>query len=96
MDHQGMTPWSRTYLGKQAVRREPLAPSSGGSPGPTPIEPSESSTTAIECEGNVITRSGKPYCNSYCCVVEMVDGKFTSLTEYLDTVLVEQALEPPQ
>ena len=50
----------------------------------------------VECEGNAVTKSGKPYCNSYCYVVDIADGKFRSLTEYLDTALVEEVLEPPQ
>jgi hypothetical protein len=28
--------------------------------------------------------------------LEMVDGRLQSLTEYLDTALVEEVLEPPQ
>ena len=47
------------------------------------------------CRGEVITKTGKPYNNTYCFVIRMRDGKMVELTEYFDTELVTAALEPP-
>src|SRR5208282_4686066 len=88
---KGRTRWSRTYRGKQAVRRELLAPLFGQFAGTY-----TNRANRILCEGDVVTKSGKLYCNSYCYVVEMADERSQSLTEYLDTALVEEVLEPPQ
>jgi ketosteroid isomerase-like protein len=97
---KGTTPWSRTYRGKQAVRRELLAPLFGQFAGTYTNRANrilcDGNVVVVECEGNVVTKSGKPCCNSYCYVVEMADGRFQSLTEYLDTALVEKVLELPQ
>jgi len=49
----------------------------------------------VESVGNVTTKAGKPYCNSYCMIIRMRGGKMVELTEYLDTELVSAALEPP-
>jgi uncharacterized protein len=96
---KGTTAWSRTYSGKQVVKRELLAPLFDQFNGIYTNRATriicDGNTVAVECEGSVVTKSGKPYCNSYCYVFEMADGKFKSLTEYLDTALVEAALEPP-
>ena len=96
---KGTTPWSRTYEGKETVRRELLAPLFAQFEG-TYINQArrilcDGDTVVVECEGSAVTKSGKPYCNSYCYVIEMANGKFKSLTKYLDTALVEAALEPP-
>ena len=96
---KGTTAWSKTYAGKQAVRKELLAPLFAQFDGTYSNRLTriicDGDTVAVECEGCVITKSGKPYCNSYCYIFEMANGKFKSLTEYLDTALVEAALEPP-
>ncbi len=49
----------------------------------------------VQCRGEVTTKAGKPYNNSYCYVIEMADGRMKALTEYMDTALVASALEPP-
>ncbi|MGA7327326.1 MAG: nuclear transport factor 2 family protein [Rhodomicrobium sp.] len=96
---KGTTAWSRTYAGKETVRRELLAPLFAQFEGTYSNRATriicDADTVAVECEGSVITKSGKPSCNSYCYIFEMANGKFKSLTEYLDTALVEAALEPP-
>jgi uncharacterized protein len=38
-----------------------------------------------------LTKSGKPYNNTYCLVYEIVAGKIRRLTEYCDTELVTSA-----
>lgn len=42
-----------------------------------------------------MTKGGKPYNNDYCYVCEMRGGRVAQLSEYMDTALVESALEPP-
>jgi len=42
----------------------------------------------VECRGQVTTKSGKPYNNTYCYVCRLQDGKLKELTEYFDTQLV--------
>jgi uncharacterized protein len=96
---KGTTAWSRTYAGKETVRSELLAPLFAQFDGAYSNRATriicDGDTVAVECQGSVITKSGKPYCNSYCYILEMADSRFKSLTEYLDTALVEAALEPP-
>ena len=49
----------------------------------------------VECRGKVTTKAGRRYDNRYCWVCRLAGGKIVSLTEYMDTELVAQALEPP-
>jgi hypothetical protein len=49
----------------------------------------------VACQGEVTTKSGKPYNQRYCYVCRMSDGKIRELDEYLDTELVSSALEQP-
>jgi uncharacterized protein len=55
----------------------------------------EDDMLVIECRGEVSTKSGKPYNQTYCYVCRVADGKVRELTEYLDTELVTAALDPP-
>ncbi|MGA7323943.1 MAG: nuclear transport factor 2 family protein [Rhodomicrobium sp.] len=96
---KGTTAWSKTYIGKEMIRKELLAPLFAQFDGlyknrATRII-SDGDIVVVESEGSAVTKSGKPYCNTYCHVIEMMNGKFKSLTEYLDTALVEEALKPP-
>ncbi|HXD30349.1 MAG TPA: nuclear transport factor 2 family protein [Pyrinomonadaceae bacterium] len=88
----GTTKWSRTYEGKQAVLSELLGPL---------VEQlatkytnvadrliAEDDYVVVECRGSVMTKSGKPYNNTYCWVCRFSDGKLRQLTEYMDTELV--------
>jgi ketosteroid isomerase-like protein len=47
---------------------------------------------AEQATGVSRTHTGKDYNNTYCRVWRIVDGKIHSLTEYLDTELVRDAL----
>jgi ketosteroid isomerase-like protein len=88
----GTTKWSHTYEGKQAVLTELLGPL---------VQQfanqyiniadrfiAEDNYVVVECHGEVITKSGKPYNNKYCWVCRFSDGKLRHLTEYMDTELV--------
>ena len=48
----------------------------------------------IECKGDVMTKTGHHYANDYCWIIQMADGKMKELTEYMDTALVNEKLEP--
>ena len=39
-----------------------------------------------------VTKSGKPYNNTYCLVYKMADGQIVQMTEYCDTALAKEAL----
>jgi uncharacterized protein len=95
----GSTPWSRTYHGKQAVLSDLLTPlfsQFADRYTNTPVRfIAEGEYVVVECRGQVTTKKGKLYNNSYCWVCRLTDGKLRSLTEYLDTQLVVEALTAP-
>ncbi|MCL9782490.1 hypothetical protein M9194_13730 [Vibrio sp. S4M6] len=49
-------------------------------------------TLILELEGNMTTLSGQPYHNQYCWIVKTENNKITSITAYLDTLLLEQII----
>jgi hypothetical protein len=88
----GTTKWSRTYRGKQAVLKALMGPlfSNFADQYRNTAQRfiAEDDYVAVECRGQVTTKSGKPYNNTYCYVCRMQDGKLKELTEYFDTQLV--------
>ena len=48
----------------------------------------------VEAEGNAITADDKPYCNQYCFVFTMKNGKIKQLNEYFCTKLASDVLIP--
>jgi hypothetical protein len=96
---KGTTRWSRVYRGKQAVRRELLAPLFAQFAGTYTNTArrilADDDMVVVECEGSVTTKAGPAYNNSYCYIIRMRDGKMQELTEYLDTALVDAVLAPP-
>lgn len=95
----GSTPWSRTYNGKAAVRRELLAPLFAQFATPyrnvASLIVAEGDVVVVECRGETTTHGGEAYHNEYCWVCRWADGKLVSLTEYMDTALVERVLRAP-
>ncbi|GFE85071.1 nuclear transport factor 2 family protein [Steroidobacter agaridevorans] len=95
----GTTAWSGKYRGKADVRQRlftPLFSQFGSHYTNTPKRIlADGDFVVVESWGNVTTKLGKRYCNTYCLVIRMRDGKMAELTEYLDTELVTSALEPP-
>jgi ketosteroid isomerase-like protein len=95
----GTTPWSGVYTGKAAIRRDLLTPLFAQfadqyvNVADTIV--AEGDTVVVECRGKVTTKTGKRYDNTYCWVCRLADGKIASLTEYMDTQLVAEALEAP-
>jgi ketosteroid isomerase-like protein len=54
----------------------------------------EGDTVMVEAEGNAITANGTPYCNQYCFVTTLENGKIKQLNEYFCTALAERELWP--
>jgi hypothetical protein len=96
----GTTSWSRTYHGKQAVLDELFKPLFALFQRPYLNTAkrfiAEGDSVAVLCQGQVTTKAGKPYNNSYCYVCRFGDdGGMIELIEYFDTELVTAALEAP-
>ena len=95
----GTTEWSGTWEGKAAVRRGLLDPLFAQFA--TPYRSSdvrliaEDDRVVIEFRGDVTTKLGRPYRNTYCYVCRLDAGKVRELTEYCDTELLTKALTPP-
>lgn len=49
----------------------------------------------VQARGNVATKAGQRYDNSYCFVCRWQDGQVRELTEYMDTQLATIALGAP-
>jgi ketosteroid isomerase-like protein len=95
----GTTDWSGRWEGKAAVRTRLLVPlfdqfaTRYRNRAVRLI--AEDDHVVIECRGDVITKQGHPYRNTYCYVCRLEDGKVRELTEYCDTELLNRALIPP-
>ena len=96
----GGTAWSRTWEGFDAVRRrllDPLLAQFQTTYRARAIRViAEDDLVVIESRGDVITRSGKPYRNTYCNLYRLEEGKVVEITEYCDTQLVADVLSPPE
>jgi ketosteroid isomerase-like protein len=95
----GTTSWSGSYRGKATVQARLLQPLvaqfAQGSRHLLDRIIAEGDRVVVECRGAVTTKRGKAYDNTYCWVCRIAEGKLVELTEYMDTALVETALEPP-
>lgn len=95
----GTTAWSGTYRGRESVDRDLLRPllAQFADRYRNKAERfiAEGDHVVVECRGEVTTKAGKAYHNTYCWVCRLADGKLVELTEYMDTQLVATALEPP-
>ena len=90
---EGQTRFSRRFEGKEPVKRELLGPlfEAFATPYRFTIDEiiAEAERVVVLGRGEVKTKAGKDYNNSYCFVLRMADGRLTELREYLDTALVE-------
>jgi ketosteroid isomerase-like protein len=93
---QGTNSWAKTYQGKQSVLTDLLGPLRERFAGRyTAVGKrfiAEDDLVVVEARGNVITRTGMPYNNSYCFIYRIEGGMIKEITEYLDTELVTAAL----
>jgi ketosteroid isomerase-like protein len=90
----GSCPVSKTYTSKQAFFEGATRPLSAKLAGP--IQPTvrniiaEGDQVVLQWDGKATSKSGKPYNNSYCWVMRIVDGKVKEGTAYIDTELVSE------
>lgn len=54
----------------------------------------EGDRVVVEAEGNAVTSQGKPYCNQYCFIFTLADGKIVQMNEYFCHVLANEVLWP--
>lgn len=91
---EGRSRFSRRYEGKQAVKREllDLLFQAFATPYRFTIDEiiAEGETVVVRGRGEVRTKAGQDYNNSYCFVLRLEDGQLVELREYLDTALVER------
>jgi len=92
----GTTPWSRTYAGKEAVLTELFGTLRSRMADRIRTIPlrfiAEDDLVVVEARGSNTTTSGKPYNNTYCFVFRVAEGRLQEVTEYMDTLLVTEAL----
>lgn len=96
----GSSPWSRTYEGKATIVAELMRPlfsqfADQYRARATRIV-AEGDIVVVEARGHVMTKSGRPYNQTYCYVFRLAGGQVRELTEYLDTDLVNQVLQDPR
>lgn len=91
---EGQSRFSRRYEGKQAVKRELLDVlfQAFATPYRFTIDEiiAEGGQVVVRGRGEVKTKAGKDYNNSYCFVLRLENGQLVELREYLDTALVER------
>jgi ketosteroid isomerase-like protein len=95
----GSSAWSRTYEAKRAIVQELMRPLFSQFADQYRARATrivgEGDVVVIEAQGEVTTKSGQPYNQTYCYVCRLADGQVRELTEYLDTALVNRVLDSP-
>ena len=93
----GSNQWAKTYAGKQAVIGELFAALRRKMDRVTTIAHrfiAEGDHVVVEARGANTTKAGLPYCNTYCFVFRLADGKLAEVTEYMDSELVSVLGDP--
>lgn len=54
----------------------------------------EGERVVVEFKGNATLCNGEPYCNEYCMVFQMRDGRIRQVNEYFCTILADKVLFP--
>lgn len=97
---KGSSAWSRTWEGLDSVRSRLLAPLMAQFADRYRARAvrvlADGDYVVIESRGDAITKTGKPYRNTYCYVCRLEAGKVREVTEYCDTQLIAEALAPPE
>jgi ketosteroid isomerase-like protein len=95
----GTTKWSGTYEGKEAVANDLMRPLRAKIEGRVKTRAQRiiaaDDYVAVEARGDNVTKSGVPYCNTYCFVFRFEAGKLKEVTEYQDTELATRVLGAP-
>lgn len=55
---------------------------------------SEGDQVAVEFEGDAVLYNGTPYCNQYCMIFTVEDGRIKQVNEYFCTILADETLYP--
>jgi ketosteroid isomerase-like protein len=91
----GTTKLAGTLTGKQEVIDKRLTPLTTQLEGPIRVTAhnfiAEGDYVVVEGRGQAMTKTGKPYNNTYCFVFRLTNGKVQALTEYLDTEVITAA-----
>ena len=91
---EGQSRFSRRYEGKAEVKRDLLDVllQAFATPYRFTIDEiiAEADTVVVRGRGEVKTKAGHDYNNSYCFVLRLENGQLVELREYLDTALVER------
>jgi ketosteroid isomerase-like protein len=93
----GSNKWAKTYAGKQAVIGELFAALRRKMDRVTTIAHrfiAEGDHVVVEARGANTTKAGLPYCNTYCFVFRLAEGKLAEVTEYMDSELVSVLGDP--
>ena len=82
------------YAGKEEISTKLLAPMHGlmesmGNSVITNIVAQENCVVVESYAENRVTKTGKPYNNTYCHVYQFADGRINHVTEYADTALAK-------
>ena len=97
---EGQSKWSLRFEGKATVQQDLIPPlfANFATPYRNFAEEiiAEDDRVVVLARGEVRTKSGEDYNNSYCFVIRMKDGKMVELREYMDTALAEAVLQMPQ
>lgn len=94
----GVSPWSRRWAGRDAVRGQLLQPlfqrfaTRYRSRAQCFIADGEH--VVVQCQGEVQTHAGEAYNNHYCMVFRLHAGRLKEVTEYMDTDLACRVLGP--
>jgi ketosteroid isomerase-like protein len=54
----------------------------------------EGDRVVVQAEGDAVTHDGKPYCNEYCFVSTVKNGKVVRVDEYFCTKMADEVLWP--
>ena len=54
----------------------------------------EDDRVVVQAEGDALTHDGRPYCNEYCFVCTVKDGKLVRVDEYFCTKMADEVLWP--
>jgi uncharacterized protein len=92
----GQNSWSQTFKGKEALFRDLY-----GYLGTLVAEGrrtipqrfiADGDHVVVEAVGEMRTKAGVPYCNEYCLIYRLKDGKIVEFREYCDYALTEKIL----
>ena len=95
----GSWAWSGTWEPKQVVLDELLGPLfaqfADGYSSRSELVLADADRVVVQARGQVTTKGGEEYANTYCYIFRVADGKLAEVVEHCDTALVERVLELP-